>query len=260
MINRPCVIAHRGYSQIAPENTVPAFKAAARAGADLVELDYRHSCDGVPVAIHDATLDRTTNAGAKWGSTGIAVGKTSLERLRDLDAGSWFDPLYSNTGVPTLTSALEVIRGESVALIEQKSGDAATLVKLLNQANLATEVMVQSFDWDFLKRVNELNPGIALGALGPPSRFDGDPLPPEERRLSCRFLDALPEIGCRVVVWSQDVDEEAIEAARQRSVKVWVYTINRPSAAVYWLACGVDGLITDNPARIWKAIALRHFK
>src|SRR5438309_482049 len=85
------IIAHRGNSSVAPENTLPAFQAALDAKADLVELDYYHSFDGVPTVIHDEILDRTTNAETAFGRPEMVVGDFALDDLRKLDAGSWFD-------------------------------------------------------------------------------------------------------------------------------------------------------------------------
>src|SRR5437773_12397298 len=89
---RPLVIGHRGYCQFAPENTLPSFKLAMAAGADLVELDYYHSKDGQLVVIHDPELDRTTDATNRWHQPHIAVGSKTAAEIQSLDAGSWFDP------------------------------------------------------------------------------------------------------------------------------------------------------------------------
>src|SRR5262245_14376533 len=82
--SRVLVIAHRGDSKVAPENTLPAFESAVRAQADLVELDYFHSSDGVPVVFHDDTLDRTTNAVKLWRATKIKIESKPLTELRRL--------------------------------------------------------------------------------------------------------------------------------------------------------------------------------
>jgi glycerophosphoryl diester phosphodiesterase len=80
-LDRPLVIAHRGYPQFAPENTLPAFQLALEAGADLVELDYHHTKDGVPIVIHDADLDRTTDATNRWGGSKLKVTAYSAAEL-----------------------------------------------------------------------------------------------------------------------------------------------------------------------------------
>jgi len=166
---RPLIIAHRGYPQFAPENTVPAFKLAIEAGADLVELDYYHSKDGVPVVIHDGTLDRTSDATNRWGGSKIPVAARTAAELQTLDAGSWFDPKYSGTRVPLLNEALDFIQGSGgVTLIERKEGDAATCVKMLREKKLVNQLIVQAFDWEYLRKFHELEPTQVLGALGPP--------------------------------------------------------------------------------------------
>jgi glycerophosphoryl diester phosphodiesterase len=87
---RPLVIAHRGYSAMAPENTLPAFERGVVSSADMVELDYHHSKDGQLVVLHDYTLDRTTDATNRWGGRGFKVADKTLAELRQLDAGKWF--------------------------------------------------------------------------------------------------------------------------------------------------------------------------
>src|SRR5262245_16428460 len=96
-LERPLVIAHRGFSAVAPENTLPSFKLAMAAGADLVELDYYHSSDGVPVVIHDPDLDRTTDSVKRWGGKKTRVDSKTVEELRLLDAGSWRDAQFKGT-------------------------------------------------------------------------------------------------------------------------------------------------------------------
>src|SRR3954465_14229572 len=97
---RVLVIAHRGNSSVAPENTLPAFQAALDVKADLIELDYYHSADGVPVVIHDQYLDRTTNAEDVFGQPKLLAGKLPLADLRKLDAGSWFDDKFAGAKLP----------------------------------------------------------------------------------------------------------------------------------------------------------------
>src|SRR4051794_317812 len=148
---RPLVIAHRGYSQFAPENTLPSFKLAMAAGADLVELDYRHSHDDQLVVIHDAALDRTTDATHRWHGRHIKVETRTAAQLHTLDAGSWFDAQFKGTSLPLLADALETIQKESMALIERKAGEPAACIALLTELKLINKVIVQSFDWDFLR-------------------------------------------------------------------------------------------------------------
>ena len=254
---RPLVIAHRGYSAMAPENTLPAFERGVASGADMVELDYHHSKDGQLVVLHDYTLDRTTDATNRWGGRGLKIADKTLTELKQLDAGKWFKHPQAGVGLPTLGEALDVIQRGSVTLIERKAGDAAACVKLLNDRQLVNQVVVQAFDWDYLRDFHRLEPRQVLGALGPPGTKNGKKLTDAEKALNPEWLDEIKGTGARAAVWNKQVDAAAVKAAHERGLKVWVYTINDVATAQQLLAAGVDGIITDNPAIIWKALATR---
>ena len=255
--SRTLVIGHRGFSQIAPENTLPSFKLAKTAGADMVELDYYHSKDGELVVMHDGTLDRTTDAVAKWGGSKIPVGSKTLAELKALDAGKWFDPQFAGTTVPTLNEALDLIQDGNVTLIERKAGDAATCVKLLKSRALVNKVVVQSFDWSYLADFHALEPDQVLGALGPSGTRDGKKLTDAEKVLSKEWIDQALKSGVRAVGWNNQVTKEAVDYAHSKGLKVWVYTINDQPEASRLMELGVDGIITNNTSLIWRAIALR---
>lgn len=255
-LKRPLVIAHRGWSGIAPENTLPAFRLALDSEADLVELDYHHSADGVPVVIHDPTLKRTTDASVRWPEGNLAVSARTLDEIRALDAGTWFHPSYAGTAVPTLAEALDSIQPRSVTLIERKAGDATTLAALLRERALVNRVIVQSYDWDYLRALHTELPDQVMGALGPRGRSDGQPLTPEDRLLGPSHLDEIAALGARIAVWSRDVTRDSIVAAHARGLKVFVYTIDDPVALRVLVALGVDGIITNQPARAWRSLAL----
>ncbi|MBL9173630.1 MAG: hypothetical protein JNL10_08855 [Verrucomicrobiales bacterium] len=254
---RPLVIAHRGYSSMAPENTLPAFERALAAGADLIELDYHHTRDGQLIVIHDDTLDRTTDAAQRWGGRNLRVSDRTLGELRELKAGAGFEPPHPGTRLPTLAEAMALIQRGSVTLIERKAGDAAACVELLRKQGLVNRVVVQSFDWDYLRDYRRLEPDQVLGALGPPGSHEGRKLSDAEKALSPSWLDEIRELGIQVAVWNRQVDAAAVQAAHARGLKVWVYTIDDPQVADALLAAGVDGIITNNPAIVWKVLATR---
>jgi glycerophosphoryl diester phosphodiesterase len=154
-------VAHRGYSAVAPENTLPAFAAAGPAGATLVEFDVRTTADGVPVVIHDRTVDRTTNG------TG-AVGELTIDEIRALDAGSWFSPAYAGVRVPLLAEVLD-LAGGSRLLLEIKPPATLEQVKvilaLIADRGLLGRTVVQSFDPEILRMVRDVAPDV----LGDPA-------------------------------------------------------------------------------------------
>jgi len=251
---RPLVIAHRGYSAAAPENTLAAFRLALATGADLVEFDYHHSRDGVPVVIHDSSLDRTTDAVARWGGKNLRVAERDVAALALLDAGKWFD---GRTGVrlPLLSETLDYIcQGGSVPLIERKAGDAATLARLLREHDLVNRVVVQSFDWNFLRELHVLLPEQVLGALGPPHARAPGAAPLRDGQPDAAALDELAACGASVAVWDRNISAANIAAVHARGLRVWVYTIDEPALVRELRARGVDGFITNNPALLWKTL------
>jgi glycerophosphoryl diester phosphodiesterase len=250
----PLVIAHRGDSIRSPENTLPAFRLALAARADLVELDYHHSADGVPVVIHDSTLDRTTDATNRWGGRQIALHSRTAAELAELEAGSWFAPAFRGTRIPTLHEALETIQAGGMTLIERKAGNAQTLARLLQEGGWTDRVVVQSFDWAFVRAMRELAPELILGALGPPSVYRGRKLADHEKELSAGFVTEVHETGARCLVWNRQVNREGIQIAHRLGLKVWVYTINDPDEATRLVALGVDGIITDDPVRVGASL------
>lgn len=242
---------------MAPENTLPSFERGVLSGADMVELDYHHTRDGALVVLHDYTLDRTTDATQRWSRTQIKVSETTLAELRQLDAGKWFKRPQTGVTLPTLEEAVNVIQRGSVTLIERKAGDAATGVKFLADRQLINQVIVQAFDWDYLREFHRIEPRQVLGALGPPSSRAGKKLTDAEKALGPAWLDEIRSLGAQAAVWNKQVDAAAVKAAHERGLKVWVYTVNDQAAAQALFAMGVDGIITDNPAIVWKTLAER---
>jgi glycerophosphoryl diester phosphodiesterase len=237
---RVLVIAHRGDSGAFPENTLTAFRSAVDLGADLVELDYYHSADGVPFVFHDRTLNRTSNATAVFGREKIPTGSLPWQDLQRLDAGAWFDARFQGTPIPTLAEALDGIQQGSVTLVERKEGDAATCVQLLREKNLLTRVVVQSFDWEYLAECHRLAPELILGALG-------------GKELSDERLDQIQKAGARVVGWDhRDLEPEQIQAVQRRGLRIWAYTVNDAERAQQLIEAGIDGIITDYPAKIMQ--------
>ena len=235
---RVLVIAHRGDSKVAPENTLPAFRSAIAAGADMVELDYLHSQDGVPMVFHDTDLDRTTSAIADWGLRRARLADIRRDRLQTLDAGSWFDPRFAGTGISTLEEALDVIQQSSLTVIEHKSGDAATCVELLKRKGYIEHVVVQSFDWRFLAECHRLAPELALVALG-------------DHKLTEQKLSGAEGLGVIGIGWNDKyTDAKGVAAIHGHGWKAWVWTADTPERWRLLIAMGIDGIITNRPGEL----------
>ncbi|MBL9122012.1 MAG: hypothetical protein JNG90_00135 [Planctomycetaceae bacterium] len=245
--DRILVIAHRGDSKVAPENTLPAFQSAVDVGSDLVELDYVHTKDGVPLVIHDDTLDRTTNARQIFGGEKIPVASKTLQELAPLDAGEWFGKNFRGTRLPTLDQSLDVIQRGSVTLIERKKGDAKTCYELLRSKDLLDEVVVQAFDWDFLADFHQLAPHVALGALGHDELTDAK-------------IAAVKRTGATVVGWQQDqLDQAGVNKLHDAGYRVWAWTVDNLGRADELADMGVNGIITNIPKQV-KALDLAYEK
>ena len=235
---RVLISAHRGNSSVAPENTLPAFQAALDAGADLVELDYFHSADRVPVVIHDEILGRTDNSEEVLGKPKLLIGKLKLVDIEKLDVGSWFGDKFAKTKLPTLAESLDLIQTKSVTLIERKGGDAQTLVKLLEEKKLIDNVVVQAFDWKFIADCRRLSPRLALGTLS------GKPPSLEQ-------LQGAAATGADLIVWDHEkIGPTQIKQIHALGKKAWVYTVDDPARAKALIAAGIDGIITNKPAEM----------
>ncbi len=236
------VIAHRGDSKVAPENTLPAFASAVQAGADLVELDYYHSADSVPVVCHDADLDRTTNAVSLWGGSKIKITDKTLTELKLLDAGNWFAKRFTGTHIPTLAEALDSIQAGSTTLVERKGGDPAACVELLRQKKLLDQVVVQAFDWKYLAGCHRLAPNLVLAALG-------------HKEFSPEKLDEIAKTGAAIVAWEDRfTDESTIAAIHARGWKAWVWTVDQPQRVAELVGAKIDGIISNQPEMTRKAV------
>ena len=157
------IIAHRGFSAIAPENTIAAFKMAKLKGANGIEFDIQLSKDHHPIVIHDYTIDRTTK------HTG-EVAKLTLQELKELDAGSWFNNKFKGENIPTLTEVLNLFNTDSFTLyIEIKKSnlwydqDIDNLITILSNYPYQNSIYIISFDFNFLHRFNQKNPLIKIG-------------------------------------------------------------------------------------------------
>lgn len=235
------IIAHRGAAAIAPENTLAALRISFSRGIDFVEVDLHLTSDGVPVLMHDATLDRTTNGHGK-------VAKHTLAEIKALDAGGWFGPAYAGEPVPTLGEFLDVLRPTtSRALVELKGHwkdeQVLAAVAQLRERHLVNRVAFESFDLGNLERLSRLAPEFARVMLTP--EWD-------EQTLDLAIRLGVSAVGARYTVFANDFD--LIVRARALGIGTMVYTLNLPQT---WEAArhfDIDLVITDNPVALenWR--------
>lgn len=233
--SRPLVVAHRGWSARAPENTLGAYRLAIEAGAELAECDVHLSKDGVPVLMHDGNLKRTTGVDAPVESLTVA-------ELTQLDAGSWFGADWASERVPTLVDALRLVKGKLRFVIEIKGGGMAeAVVAALTEAAVSPdEVVVFSFDRSAVARVGELEPLIPTVWL-----IDEVPTTTEGRRTALR--QALAARASGVGLSYKKADAEIVRMAHERGFLVFTWTVNDVAHMKAMIRLGVDAVITDHP-------------
>lgn len=153
--NNPLIAAHRGFAEIAPENTMSAFKAARQAGADASEFDVHMTADKVLVVCHDDTVDRTTNG------TG-AIKELTYEYLSTLDAGSWKDPKYTGEKIPTLKETLEYFQASKlIAVLEIKDADYVDeILAMLYATKMEKKTVIISFSKPAIAKIKREKPEI----------------------------------------------------------------------------------------------------
>jgi glycerophosphoryl diester phosphodiesterase len=243
--HRVLVIAHRGDSRAAPENTLAAFRSAIRVGVSYVELDARLSADGTLYVLHDDTLDRTTDAGAVMKREKILLRQVPDKTVNQLDAGSWFGSGFAGERLPTLAAALDVIQAGSRTLLEQKDGPADLYARLLEEKHLVGQLVVQSFDWKFLEALHQLEPRQPLAALG-------------GKELTAEGLARLAASGATIVAWNHtDLTAPMVADLHRRGYKVWAWTADKPADWQRLLDCGVDGIITNVPGQLKATLQRR---
>ncbi|MGJ3241192.1 MAG: glycerophosphodiester phosphodiesterase [Anaerolineae bacterium] len=233
--DRVLIYGHRGASAYAPMNTIPAFELAVEQGADAIELDVHLTHDGHLIIVHDFTVDHTTD------STGTVTEKT-LNELKALDAGSWFDERFAGTRLPTLTEVFEAVGQRLYINVEIKSlsvEDDSTeeaVIACIKQQQMGERVIISSFNPHVLKRTRTLAPEIALGYLLAPSTLN-----------EASHTIITPQDYEALHLYHGMVDAQQIAFAREHDLIVNCWTVNEAEVAQSLVAQGVRGIMSDYP-------------
>jgi glycerophosphoryl diester phosphodiesterase len=242
--SQPLIIAHRGASAHAPENTLAAFQLAAEQGADAIELDVDLTRDGQAVIMHDATIDRTTDG------TG-AVHDLTLEEIRRVDAGAWKGAAFKGERVPLLAEVFTAVGQRVLINVEVKSmslrgnGVEAKVAALVQQHNLFERVIISSFNPFALRRIRHIEPRLACGLLYAP----GLPIALWQTWLA----PLVPQLDARHPHHSQ-VSRPLVEKWHAHGQRVNVWTVNDAATLRAMALAGVDGIIGDDPVLLRKAL------
>lgn len=238
LFQNPTVMAHRGLSADAPENTLYAFSDAISVGADFIELDVQQTRDGVLVVMHDSNLKRTTGVNKN-------IWDVDYADIQNLDAGSWFDPAYANARIPTLEETLQFVDKRAKLNIEIKPTKHGTdtleqdVAELITQYQYTDACYVTSFSYGSLKKVKEVNPEIRTGYLM--SVAYG-------QFYSLKYADAFSLN--KVFVTSQ-----VVNAAHQQGKQIFAWTVNSMSEVRSLCNLHVDSIITDDPVMVQNVIS-----
>lgn len=242
------LIAHRGASAIAPEHTLASYQMAMDMDADFIEIDLQMTKDGVLVAFHDDTVDRTTDGSGK-------VADMDLADLKKLDAGSWFNAEnpdrakdeYAGIEVPTLEEIFAAFGDTANYYIETKQPDQSEgmeekLLELLDQYGLLEEshpegkVIIQSFSADSLKAIHEMDGDIPLIQL---SNDLAQEIPSPET------FELYREYAAGIGVSYRNVDEAYIAAAREAGLLVHLFVVDELAEGEKLKSWGANGIFTN---------------
>lgn len=231
-------VAHRGATAYSPENTIAAFDLAVDMKADYIEIDVQRSKDGELVLIHDTTVDRTTDGTGK-------VGDLTLEQLRSLDAGSWKGEQFAGEPIPTFEEILDLYRGKVGILIELKAPElypgieeqvAAALIERNLDKPQNEKIIIQSFNFESMKKMDQLLPQVPIGVLTS-NRAD-------------TTLEALQEFSTYADWFNPSygiVTEELVNQVHSLGMQIGSWTVRSQEAADFLFEMGVDAIISDYP-------------
>jgi len=240
---------HRGARKYAPENTLPSFQKAVEQGADGFELDTMLTADGVPVVIHDRALGRTTDG------TGF-VDQMKYKDLKRLDAGSWFSESFRNTKIPLLETVLDEFGGQTEINIELKNlhdpfDDLPVIVcDMVEKAAIVSKVIFSSFVPFNLLRIRKMIPDARIALLVAPDWLG--------KALASRILSFIsPDL---IHPHSLLCTNRFVSNQHTFDRKINAWTVNKTETCIELIERGVDGIITDDPARINNAITMFEIK
>ncbi|MEU7643871.1 glycerophosphodiester phosphodiesterase family protein [Streptomyces huasconensis] len=256
--DRPLVVAHRGASAYAPENTLAAIDKARDMGFRWVENDVQRTKDGELVIMHDDNLKRTTNVEEVFpGRSPWKVRDFTAAEIAKLDAGSWFSPKYAGERVPTLAQYMRrVSRNHQKLVFEFKKPELYPGIEKqglrvlretgwLDKHHVKSKLVIQSFSADSVKTVHKLRPDVKTGFLGTPSIADlpayaefSDQINSTHTSISTAYVAAI----------------HAFKGPHGKPLEIFTWTVNDAANARRAASFGVDGIITNTPDVVRKAL------
>ena len=238
------IVGHRGAAGLAPENTMASFKKALELGVDIIELDIHLSADDKLIVMHDHNVRRTTNGTGE-------IADLTLAEIKKLDAGSSFHQKHSNEKVPTLNEVLDLVGNKCKVMIEIKwpkkgiyEGLVDELVNILEKGNLINNVIVQSFEVEYLKKIMQLNRDIECHQL----IFGEAAILPiyYDRILKIGRFEPLPNVRS-INSYYYYLNKNIIKKNKALNIESGAFTIDTMAKMEKAISLGTTYIITDYP-------------
>lgn len=233
----PLVIAHRGASSLAPENTLASVRKGLELGVDVVEIDVHRSYDGELVVLHDNTVNRTTSGKGN-------VADLTLQEIKKLDAGRWFKLSFWGERIPTLREVLEATKDKAILLIELK-GERTEVptVELVRELGMEDQVIIQSFDFQQIQKSKQKAPEIPTVFLVREPEHSSDPAKAATWMANITEYVGASGIGIRHNWFTPELKE----TAKERNLALFVWTVDAKADLQRFINEGVHGIITNRP-------------
>ena len=247
---KPLIIAHRGASASAPENTLAAFQRAIEDGADGIELDVRLAKDGVPIVFHDPTLKRLAKIEAR-------IADFTAEELNDIDVGSWCnekypakaDEKFTAETIPTFTQLLDFLCGYKNLIYVELKGETdeirhltESVCNLVRQTDLLPNVIVKSFNLNGVKLVKQILPEVRTAALLEPTIFM------ILRKKKLILEEAINCCADELSIHYSLATRKFVRCATEQNLPVTIWTADNQAWVKRALTRGINAIITNNPA------------
>ncbi|WP_083243882.1 glycerophosphodiester phosphodiesterase [Formosa sp. Hel1_33_131] len=235
------IIAHRGFSGIAPENTLIAFQKAIDCKADYFELDVHKTKNDSIVVIHNSSVDETSSNGFKG-----EIAELNYSDLRAVNVGysRKFGDIYKNEKIPTLREALALAKGKIKVCIEIKVfGTEKEVLKIVNDLGVKEDVIIFSFKYPVLAKIRQLDTDISI--LWLINKADNMTLE-YAKIIESNAIGVGPETT---------ITKESLNFAHENAIEVWKWTVNKEDEMQRLIDLGLDGIITDFPDKALKKLS-----
>jgi len=231
------VVAHRGASGYAPENTLSAMKKAIEMKAEMSELDVQETADGEIILLHDNTTKRT-------GKKDLNIWKLNYDDLKDIEVGEWFSEEYKGEPIPTLKEVIDLVKGKMKLNIELKANKhekmlAERSLKVVTDNEFLDQVVFTSFKFDEIRKIRALNKEAKVGYIFGKLPENVDVFTEDVDLLSAHY---------------KTVDAEFVKKAKSNGKEVHVWTVNEPEDMKRMIELGVEAIITNYPDVLRKVL------